>query len=136
MIKMPASSTAGGKCFAIPDVCKTPSPAGPVPIPYPNLVDVPTAKDVADKVLFEKKEAVTKKSTMARSNGDEGGVAGGVKSSTFGDQVAFTSASSKVYAAGQKVTFVTATTGHNGSNTNAPPGVQIEPSQSKVLVAM
>jgi len=33
---MPASTKGGGMCLAFPDVCKTPSPGGPVPIPYPN----------------------------------------------------------------------------------------------------
>ena len=28
---------SGGTTIAFPDVCKTPSPAGPVPIPYPNI---------------------------------------------------------------------------------------------------
>lgn len=29
--------TSGGVTVAFPDVCKTPSPGGPVPIPYPNI---------------------------------------------------------------------------------------------------
>ena len=29
--------TSGGLSTVFPDVCKTPSPAGPVPIPYPNI---------------------------------------------------------------------------------------------------
>ena len=34
----PASNKGGGQCVATgPDVCKTPSPGGPVPIPYPNI---------------------------------------------------------------------------------------------------
>lgn len=28
---------SGGKVVTGPDVCKTPTPGGPVPIPYPNL---------------------------------------------------------------------------------------------------
>ena len=28
---------SGGVTIAFPDVCKTPSPAGPIPIPYPNI---------------------------------------------------------------------------------------------------
>jgi len=31
------SSYQGSSVAAFPDVCKTPSPGGPVPIPYPNL---------------------------------------------------------------------------------------------------
>ena len=33
----PGATKGGGQCFGFPDVCKTPSPAGPVPIPYPNF---------------------------------------------------------------------------------------------------
>ena len=28
---------SNGVTIAFPDVCKTPSPAGPIPIPYPNI---------------------------------------------------------------------------------------------------
>ena len=31
------SKDSGGTTIAFPDVCKTPSPAGPIPIPYPNI---------------------------------------------------------------------------------------------------
>ncbi len=30
-------AASDGVATAFPDVCKTPSPAGPVPIPYPNV---------------------------------------------------------------------------------------------------
>ena len=29
--------SSNGVSIAFPDVCKTPSPAGPIPIPYPNI---------------------------------------------------------------------------------------------------
>jgi hypothetical protein len=29
--------TSGGVTIAFPDVCLTPSPGGPIPIPYPNI---------------------------------------------------------------------------------------------------
>ena len=33
----PINTTMKGGCLAtVPDVCKTPSPGGPVPVPYPN----------------------------------------------------------------------------------------------------
>ena len=28
---------SNGVTIAFPDVCKTPTPAGPIPIPYPNI---------------------------------------------------------------------------------------------------
>ena len=30
-------STIGLSIATIPDVCKTPSPGGPIPLPYPNI---------------------------------------------------------------------------------------------------
>ncbi len=68
----------------IPDVCKTPSPGGPVPIPYPNIsqsatLDKGTTTVKADGGMM----IATKGSEFSLSNGDNAGVAGGVKSSTF-----------------------------------------------------
>nr|WP_301334609.1 DUF4150 domain-containing protein [Variovorax dokdonensis] len=68
----------------IPDVCKTPSPGGPVPMPYPNIsqsatLDKGTTTVKADGGMM----IATKGSEFSLSNGDNAGVAGGVKSSTF-----------------------------------------------------
>ena len=32
-----AHKGSGGMSPVFPDVCKTPSPGGPIPIPYPNI---------------------------------------------------------------------------------------------------
>ena len=68
----------------IPDVCKTPSPGGPIPIPYPNIsqsvtLDKGTTTVKADGGMM----IAIKGSEFSLSNGDNAGVAGGVKSSTF-----------------------------------------------------
>lgn len=68
----------------IPDVCKTPSPGGPVPLPYPNIsqsvtLDKGTTTVKADGGMM----IAIKGSEFSMSNGDNPGVAGGVKSSTF-----------------------------------------------------
>ncbi|MCM5680085.1 DUF4150 domain-containing protein [Schlegelella sp. S2-27] len=67
----------------IPDVCKTPSPGGPVPVPYPNIAQSITLSDGTTSVKGDKMMAAVKGSKFALSNGDNAGVAGGVKSSTF-----------------------------------------------------
>ena len=67
----------------LPDVCKTPSPAGPVPIPYPNIAQSITLASGTTSVKGDKAMAANKGSKFALSNGDNAGVAGGVKSSTF-----------------------------------------------------
>ena len=74
----------GSSIATIPDVCKTPSPGGPVPIPYPNIsqsatLDKGTSTVKADGGMM----IAVKGSEYSLSNGDNAGVAGGVKSSTF-----------------------------------------------------
>lgn len=67
----------------IPDVCKTPSPGGPVPIPYPNISQSITLDKGTSTVKADGMMIAIKGSEFSLSNGDNAGVAGGVKSSTF-----------------------------------------------------
>jgi hypothetical protein len=68
----------------IPDVCKTPSPGGPVPIPYPNISQsTMLAKGTTTVKADGGMMIAVKGSEFSLSNGDNPGVAGGVKSSTF-----------------------------------------------------
>lgn len=132
----PASTKGGGQCFAMPDVCLTPAPpAPPVPIPYPNIGMVNQAKKTSSKVKFAGKEAVTTKSEISRSSGDEAGVNKGVVSGMNMGKVIFKKGSAKVKAQGQSCVYLTSMTGHNGSNANMPAGVQVAPSQTKVIIA-
>lgn len=72
--------TSGISTATIPDVCKTPSPGGPVPIPYPNIAQQSSLEN-GTKTVFAKGEMIAVKgSHYSRSNGDEAGTAGGVKS--------------------------------------------------------
>lgn len=68
----------------LPDVCKTPSPGGPVPIPYPVIVSMSSDLKKGTKTVKVdgKKMAAIKGSELSRCMGDEPGTAGGVKSST------------------------------------------------------
>lgn len=68
----------------VPDVCKTPSPGGPVPIPYPNVSQSITLAKGSTSVKADGGMMIANKgSEFSLSNGDNAGVAGGVKSSTF-----------------------------------------------------
>jgi hypothetical protein len=68
----------------MPDVCKTPSPGGPVPIPYPNISQSATLAKGTTTVKADGGMMIANKgSEFSLSNGDNPGVAGGVKSSTF-----------------------------------------------------
>lgn len=64
-----------------PDVCKTPSPAGPVPVPYPNFAMSSSLSNGSTTVKAQGQMIAIKGSEFSRSNGDEAGTAGGVKSS-------------------------------------------------------
>lgn len=132
----PASTKGGGACFAFPDVCKTPAPpASPVPIPYPNTGMLNQAVKTSTKVKFCNKEAVTTKSEIPRSMGDEAGTAGGVISGSNMDKVTFKNGSSKVKVEGRPCVHLTSPTAHNGTNANVPCGAVIAPSQVKVIIA-
>jgi len=72
--------TIGLSTATIPDVCKTPSPGGPVPLPYPNIADQSSLTDGTTTVTAKGQMIAVKGSHYGRSNGDEPGTAGGVKS--------------------------------------------------------
>lgn len=85
------------------------------------------------KVKIAGKAAVTKKSEIPRSMGDEAGVNKGVVSGMNMGKITFKKASSKVKIEGD--VHLTSMTAHNGMNANVPAGAQIAPSQSKVIIA-
>jgi len=68
----------------IPDVCKTPSPGGPIPIPYPIIISM--TSDLSGGTTTVKVDggnmAAIKGCELTKCSGDEAGTAGGVKSST------------------------------------------------------
>lgn len=71
---------SGGKAISFPDVCKTPSPGGPIPVPYPNIGMSSNTTKGTKKVKNQKKPVMVKGSNYSTSTGDEAGSAGGVVS--------------------------------------------------------
>lgn len=131
-----ATTNGGGVCMAFPDVCKVPAPpAPPIPTPFPNIGQCSQAKGstCSKKVKILSKKTCTKKTEIGRSQGDEPGVLKGLVSNTHMDKVKRTVAYAKVKVEGAPIVTVLKTTGHNGSNSNAPPGCQLAPSQGKVF---
>lgn len=131
-------ATAAGGVVQPPgpmNVCKTPAPSGPTPMPYPSIGQVRNAKDTIDKVLIAKKPVVVIASAVSSTMGDEAGTLKGVVSNTGGSEVAFRKASSKVYAGGKPVVVHMAMTAHNGKGAaNLPAGgMHAAPSQQKVV---
>lgn len=75
----------------VPDVCKTPSPAGPVPVPYPVIVSMSSdLENGSTTVTADGGNMIAiKDCDFSRCTGDEAGTAGGVTSSTFGKEAKF-----------------------------------------------
>ena len=128
----------GGMSNAFPDVCKTPSPAGPVPIPYPNIANCKDADSgsCAPKVKIGGKKVLTGKTKIKKSTGDEAGTAKGVISQKTRGEAKAMRKSTKTKAGGHGVVFQTCILGQNGTNANMPAGVLSTVSQSKVKVMM
>ena len=59
---------------AFPDVCETPSPAEPIPIPYPNTASATDASTGSKTVKVDGKEVMVKNAShYEKSTGDETG---------------------------------------------------------------
>ena len=72
-----AHKGSGGMSIAFPDVCKTPSPGGPIPIPYPNIAKSSDTSKGAKKVKTDGSMPMVKGAQYSMSTGDEAGSAGG-----------------------------------------------------------
>src|SRR5688500_11562571 len=80
--RSPVTTVSGGVVAASPDVCKTPTPIGPVPIPYPNIARSADLADGSATVTIDGAPVCLKTSTLKTSTGDEAGSAGGIVSGT------------------------------------------------------
>ena len=123
MPAFPITTTAGGICFAFPDVCLTPAPpAPPVPIPYPNigqLSDAVQASDVGGPAVTVGGNGVVlvDTTTIPTTTGDEAGNApGGVISGVFGQKVEFLQGSTTVTIHGKAVVRMLDPTKQNNRN--------------------
>lgn len=77
-----AHKGSGGMSMVFPDVCKTPAPpAGPIPIPYPNIGKSSDTSSGTKKVKVDGKMGMVKGAKYSMSAGDEAGSVGGVISS-------------------------------------------------------
>ena len=109
--------SVGVSIATLPDVCKTPSPAGPIPIPYPNFADHGSLSGGSTTVKVKNNMIGTKGSEYSRSSGDEAGTAGGVTSSTFMKETAWITFSFDVKIDGQNACRHTDKKFHNHKNT-------------------
>lgn len=77
-----AHKGSNGKSIAFPDVCKTPTPAGPVPIPYPNIAMSSDTSGGPTSIKVDGKMPMVKGAKYSQSSGDEAGTVGGILSSS------------------------------------------------------
>mgnify|MGYP001259480502 CR=1 FL=1 len=126
-----ANTQMMGMDTGFPDVCLTPTPAGPVPIPYPNIAMGPMGVPAAYKVLFMAAPAHNMLTVIPLSNGDNPGVALGVASGLVMGPARHLTAAFTTIVGGAPATRLTSMALQNSTNC---PGVRVVPSQVKVLI--
>ncbi|NTX08783.1 MULTISPECIES: DUF4150 domain-containing protein [Myxococcus] len=116
---------SGGVSTAFPDVCRTPSPGGPVPIPYPNVAQSSDTDKGTKKVSVGGNPVCVNDSTFKTSTGDEAGTAGGgVASSKTQGKAEFVNYSFDVKFEGKNVARAFDLMLHNDKNTPPFPVMQ------------
>ncbi|HVI03818.1 MAG TPA: DUF4150 domain-containing protein [Enhygromyxa sp.] len=102
----------------IPDVCKTPTPAGPVPVPYVNIAMSSNLTAGSTTVKIAGSPVALESSNIPMSSGDEAGSAGGVISGKFAGKLTWTTSSPNVKFEGKGVCRFTDVAQHNGNTGN------------------
>jgi hypothetical protein len=121
---------SSGVSPAFPDVCKTPSPAGPVPIPYPNVAQSSDTADGSSTVKVDGNPIMLKNSNFSTSTGDEAGSANNVASNKIKGKAQPTLYSTDVKVDGQNVFRLTDMMLQNcGSPPGTPPASEVQPPQ-------
>jgi uncharacterized Zn-binding protein involved in type VI secretion len=126
-----ATTKEKGQLLAMPDTCKTPTPGGPVPTPYPNTAMPQMGNPATTKVMINGMPALTKASKIQPTNGDQAGSAGGVVSGKIMGPAEFIMGSKKVKLEGNPAVFMGNQTKHNDGNAV---GSNLVPSQNKVMI--
>lgn len=80
---------SGGMSMVFPDVCQTPSPAGPIPIPYPNIGQSSDTSAGPTSVTTDGNMPMVKGAKYMMTSGDEAGSAGGVMSGSIKGEAEF-----------------------------------------------
>ena len=115
---------SNGVSIAFPDVCKTPTSGGPIPIPYPNVARSSDTAQGSVSVKVEGKPFCLKSSCFSTSTGDEPGSVGGVVSGTTKGKAEFINASFDVKVEGKGVARSLDLMLHNNRNTGPFPVLQ------------
>jgi hypothetical protein len=122
-------ASSNGIATAFPDVCKTPTPGGPVPIPYPNIAQSTDTAQGSQTVKMDGNPIMLKDSNFKTSTGDEAGSAGGgVVSNTVKGKAEFVNYSFDVKVEGKNVPRLMDLMLQNKlSSPNTPPFPELQP---------
>lgn len=116
---------SNGITQAFPDACKTPTPGGPVPIPYPNIAMSSDTASGTKKFKADGNPVCTKDSNFSMSTGDEAGSAGGgVASNKIKGKAEFVNFSMDVKIEGSGAARAMDMMLHNDKNTPPFPVMQ------------
>lgn len=127
--------SSSGVSTAFPDVCKTPSPVGPIPIPYPNVAMSSDTDKGSKKVEVDGNPIMLKSSNFKMSTGDEAGSAQGVVSNKIKGKAEFVNYSMDVKVEGKNVPRLGDMMLQNkDSAPNTPPFPEVQP--PAIVVAM
>jgi hypothetical protein len=126
-----ANTQMMGTDMGFPDVCLTPTPAGPVPIPYPNIAMGPTAVPNCPTILIMGAPVHNLATTIPMTNGDNAGVNMGVASGTVMGPSRHVVGAFTVLFMGMPASRLTSVSLQNSTNC---PGVRTVPSQPLVLI--
>lgn len=116
--------SSNGVTICFPDVCKTPTPGGPVPIPYPNIAMSSDTAKGTKKVKCDGNPTCVKDSNFRMSTGDEPGTVGGVISNKVKGKAEFVNFSFNVKFEGKNVERAFDLMLHNDKNTPPFPVLQ------------
>lgn len=119
--------------FGFPDVCEVPTPAGPIPVPFPNFAISITHIPSQTQVVIGGGLAENLLTQGTISNGDEAGIAMGIVSHVVMGPDRYVMGSLKVCIGGVFATRLTSLTTANGMVGNIV-GLSITPSQVCVMV--
>ncbi|WP_224242014.1 DUF4150 domain-containing protein [Hyalangium gracile] len=103
---------------APPDVCKVPTPGGPVPTPFVNSAQDSMLSKGSKTTTIAGNAIALADSEISLSSGDEPGTLGGLVSSKFKGKMTWSGSSTDVKVEGKGVTRFLDPTMHNGNTFN------------------
>lgn len=124
-----------GVVMFAPDVCLTPTPGGPVPIPYPNIAKSSDTAQGSKEVSMDGNPIMLQGSVFSTSTGDEAGSNGGVASGVTKGKAEFIMYSFDVQVEGKPVPRLgDQMLGNKGGSPNTPPAPEMQPPSIVVSV--